>query len=244
MPDGQLLSGYPDQGQHPNAGAWQQILLLDGPSALDVGWWVPWAPYSKGSLDVSGTFSGTVEALVSNAATMPANGYTITIAGTVHENDVIGCTVAYSGSVGGGVHAAYTVLSGDNADNVATGLAAAISAALEAQPVIPDTYAQTTQNASIGADSIQVIIPSGALNTIQVLTQEPYQSLTVVTNVTGAGATTTAAVTQYDDGSGFEFVTTTTAGNTVINQPGAWIKGKVSSYSSGSPTAILVGVIS
>lgn len=244
MPNGDVLRQQPGSAQVDLERATpvvsRQIKLLDAPGAADVGWWTPWAPLHTASVELSGTFSATCQVLLSNAASMPSNGYTITVTGSETTGDTITVNILGPQFQNGALTTVYKVQSGDTTNNLlAASLAAAIQAAIKAADSIANE--QSLGSPAMLAGAIKVSVST---NVVTIATQQPMPWFNVTTSLSG-GATESLAVAQYDDGSG-QTVTglsaLSSAGLTQFNAVGSWIKGKVSAYTSGNPTLIVTAV--
>ncbi len=234
MPNGQILQQFPEvPGQAiPNT----KLLLLDGVTAISVGSWMPWSPFSKGSLEVSNApgapgMNATVKLWFSNAVLMPANGFMIEVAGTINPGDVGTVKINSYDFLNGVVEAQYTVQDGDDAPAVAAGLVTALKAAIQAA-------SQVLANPEYGANRAGVLQVSSETDDVTVKWQEVLEPVSVNTNVTGA---LTLTVTEYDSGEGFELTSCarTSPGMVQFQQDGSWIKSSCPTYTAGDLSAIV-----
>lgn len=241
MPNGQTFGRLPSElsRDFPGCGS-AQLLLLDGLTANSKGQWSQWAPYHKGSLEVSNapgaaSMVGTVTLYGSNSIQQPSNGFTVTIGGTPAVGNTIQLKFHGAGFLNGELVVNYTVPAGSpTTSTVAAGLATAINAAL-AQAAI-----QYTNNLDY-QDSALLYAATPASNVINIDWNAPLPPTTLTASATGGGAT--ATIGEYDDGSGFSIVTAQTAvGLTVFDVPCQWIKAVLSGYSAGNLTAIVNAV--
>jgi hypothetical protein len=258
MPNGDLVLGWPEVPSKANGIAYRQQKLLDAVTANDVGLWVPWYPFHKGSFEVdasSGTLTGTVALKFSNSAEMPANGFTVTVGGSVTTGDKMTVTLTSPEFSQGIITASYTAVAGDTVDTVAAGLAAALVAAISAEltsPIVPpyepsDSIIQGTvtpeQQAAAGA--IKVTNASSTA-VIVIAWYTPIYTPALKSSVS-AGATETLTDAQYDDGSGYTPAgcSVTSASLTTFDVPAMWIKSPLSGYNSSSDavSCILYGVL-
>lgn len=246
MPNGQFLRQLPEVPQLAAGVASAHILLLDNVQANDVGKWVPWSPFSKGSFEieaVGGSMSATIAMRLSNAATMPGNGSTVTVGGSATTGDVLTISLESPDFPNFNISASYTVVADDTLDTIATNLAAALLVALntvKAQEFANGDPAQDSYQQAWSAASIQVTVSSAV---ISIFNQIPNFPDVAVLTAVNSGATETLTVAQYDDGSGFDILTETSPGNTAFINAAAWVKAHCTNYSSGQLSALLVGAI-
>jgi hypothetical protein len=240
MTNGQVNRAYPEVAGTIDGVGSRQLILLDAQSGgTSPGYWMPWAPFHKGSFEVTGTFVGTVNMLISNAKDQPFNSYELTIGGTVHTGDIITVVVNSFAFLNGKVTVVYTVLSTDTTLAIlTTSLIAAIDAAITAQA----NMVALGRSVNLAASQIGAVAGT-TTTTINVQWTYPFPPLTVTAAVTGAGATTTIASAPFDDGGGFAVTacTVTAPGNVQFDAIGTWIKADISAYSSdtGGITAIV-----
>lgn len=241
MPNGQILKSSRDNFSDiskQNGVAFAQYLLLDDVQAVDVGQWMPWAPFHKGSFELTsiGSFVGTAKLLASNAAVMPGNGVTLTVAGSETTGDTL--TVAISHPFFGTITAHYVVKNTDTtATLVATGLTAAINAAIRAVVAASiNDYIDTSSAGEVSASSLNAVIT--------ILANWPITGFVVTTSLS-VGATETLTQAQYDSGAGFlvPSCSVTAVGNVIFDQPAMWIKAAVSAYTSGGITGIVAACL-
>lgn len=235
-PNGDVLARYPEAPQQ--AGNSVQLLLLDTVGAVDVGWWVPWAPFRNGSWEVTGITSATAKLWTSNAASMPGNGYTVTVGGSATLNDHVSITIHSPQLLNGYCIGTYVVQGGDSVNVIAAGLEAALTAAL----LVQQQQLANSEATAIAASEIVVSVNSAV---ITIITNNPsVRYFTVTTNVTGA-ASETLTKAQYDSGLGFNPTggSVTSNANVPFSVPATWIKSSCSAFSSGAVTAIVQGAI-
>jgi len=243
MPNGHILSQYPPVPEQATSFGYKQLLLLDAITANDVGIWVPFAPFSKGSFEVTApsTFTGTVALYASNAAYMPPNALQIAVGGTKTTGDVLTVSIACGDLMGGAITASYTVLAGDTLATIAAGLTTALQTAIKSASIV---FANPNPPL-VDAAYIEVTNPSAPSDNILVQWQFPLAPITI-NNSLSTGATETLTVTQIDDGEGFLVpnCSLTATGNVVFSQPCRWMKAKCTGYSGVVPiTAIVVATL-
>jgi hypothetical protein len=217
--------------------------LLDGITAADVGIWVPFAPFSNGTFEVSSTGTATIALKGSNGSIQPPNGWTVTVGGSAGTGDVLTLTITCPLLFNGNATASYTVLAGDTTTTIATGLAAAMNAVASTPPTGANvnlgsqlSNLQYGQEISNVAGQFQVTSSSAVITVIwQAFLNTPVS----LQKTLSAGATETLTIAQYDSGAGNVIAgcTFTASGEAVFNQPCAWIKAYTTAYSSGTISA-------
>lgn len=209
-----------------------QILLLDEVEADTVGWWVPWRPFHRGSFQETGIDgtdqTGVVKLLASNDKVMPANGFIVTVGGSVAADDLVKITLNCDGLYQGVAIAQYTAELGDTVDDVAAGLAAAMIAELLSQTksgMVPQEVNQTAAFFQVSVDSDEITIISA----------QPMQLFDLALTEDGS---ITLDATEYDSLAGFEIpgaTLTDQEGLVSFDQTATWIKATLSSFSPDSP---------
>ena len=253
MPNGQILRSSPSNAGDPSLNlaanstdgvASAAFKMLDGVTGNDPGYWVPWAPFHRGGLQVTATdtFTGNIKIKVSNNELQPFNTVRLTIGGTPKTGDILLAQINCDSFMNGVILAQYTVKAGDNLAAVTAGLLAAINAAIFAQV----QALNDTQQVNLAASIFQAITNSS--DTIDLCWQYPLEPLTVTTAVAGTSPTTTLAGAPYDDGTGFDLTggSLTSTGFLSFDVCATWIKTYVSGFSTtGTPaiTAIIQACI-
>ncbi len=238
MPNGDLIQGYPENSNIVSGMANRQVLMLDAISAVDVGTWIDMRPFRQGSLELTttGTWSATVNLLVSNAHQMPGNGFTVTVGGTPATGDILAITIGSPVFYNSGVTGVYTVQAGDSTTNIATGLAASLLAAIQAS-----ANHQFFGEASRGL--VGTLACTSLSNVVTIISQYPFPAgTTPVTCRTtlSPGATETLTVAQYDSGLGSLVPNCSFTGPSFqsFSICASWIKVACPTFSTGPITAI------
>ena len=253
MPNGQILRSSPSNAGDPSLNlaanstdgvASAAFKMLDGVTGNDPGYWVPWAPFHRGGLQVTATdtFTGNIKIKVSNDEFQPFNTVRLTLGGTAKAGDILLAQINCDSFMNGAILAQYTLAVGDDLTAATTGLLNAINAAILQQV----QTLNDTQQVNLAASIFQAI--SNASHTIDLCWQYPLEPITVTTAVAGTSPTTTLAGAPYDDGNGFDLAsgTLTAPGFLSFDVCASWIKTYVSGFStSGTPkiTAIIQACI-
>ena len=239
MPNGQVLLSNPEFPLSTEGTAVLQLLLLDKEDQVSPGYWMPWAPFHKGSFEVTNTFTGTAKLKTSNAAECPPNIIQLTVGGTPHTGDILRVAIDCSSLYLGQLVATYTVINGDTLDTITAKLITAINAAIALQV----NTVNDTQAVNLAASSI--LVESGGSHLINIQYGYPLPPLTVTLSVTGPSHTTTLVGAPYDNGDGFDVAncSLTAPGVVQFDACGTWIKAYVSAISDGEITAIVQGNI-
>lgn len=231
MPNGQFL-----QTGHATKSFDQcsQIQLLDGATALNVGWWVPFRPLTKGSFQVKGVTTAVVGLYASNNQVMPANGFVVTVGGSATINNIVSISIEDPNLLNGVAKGSYTVQGGDSTAVIAAALATALAATLVTQ--------RKAASSSMGdrntAGFYQVSVSGSA---VTVKSSEPGAVFTVLNAVT-VGGTETLTTTQYDSAEGFlvgAIQFTNANGILPFEQCSTWVKAAVTTFTSGTISAIV-----
>ena len=218
MPDGETLYANWD-AQNPRSSNLVAInslfLLIDDAVAADEGEFVLYAPHSRGSLEVTGSGTFSLQLYGTNQENQPTRVSTaVTVTGTATPADVLELTFTSTGLPGGSVVLDYTVSNTDTLTTIAAAFAALINgnAALTAASFFATSSSVVLTTTQTGSDEIVVITDTSAGSPGETLT--PVQTFAPVTGETLGSAITSTGIT-------------------IIDYPVRWLRAQLTSISGG-----------